>query len=275
MGRGPADFARAHGRAWTLDDRHAVMGANSRQWSRDDARAAATSTCRREAIEAAIVDGVVERYDREGAPTIDGAVDAVRRIAARWPTALASSSHRRVIDAALAATGLTDAFRAVVSSDEVAHGKPAPDVFLEAARRLGADPPTTLVVEDSLNGLQAGRAAGMTTVLVPNRSVPPARGRRGVRRSSSSSASPTSTRSDSDRGRASRAPAAGARRPRARIAGHPAAARHRRPPSGPPDAPGLALADRVVARRPRRTSGSASRAASGCRRARRSTASTT
>ena len=80
------------------------------------------------------------------------------------------------IDAALATSGLTDVFRAVVSSDEVAHGKPAPDVFLEAARRIGAEPAATLVVEDSINGLRAARAAGMTTVLVPNRSVPPAAG---------------------------------------------------------------------------------------------------
>jgi beta-phosphoglucomutase-like phosphatase (HAD superfamily) len=81
-----------------------------------------------------------------------------------------------VIAAALAATGLADTFRVVVSSDEVSHGKPAPDVFLEAARRLGIEPRRTLVVEDSLNGLKAGRAAGMTTVLVPNHSVPPAPG---------------------------------------------------------------------------------------------------
>ncbi len=172
------DFAGDHGHVWTIDDRHAVMGANSRQWSETmrerigDGLDAAT-------IETAIVDGVVERYAREGPPTIDGAVEAVRRIAARWPSALASSSHRRVIDAALGATGLTGVFRAVVSSDEVAHGKPAPDVFLEAARRLGADPRATLVVEDSLNGLRAGRAAGMTTVLVPNESVPPAAGAEG------------------------------------------------------------------------------------------------
>jgi 1-acyl-sn-glycerol-3-phosphate acyltransferase len=81
-----------------------------------------------------------------------------------------------VIDAALITTGLTDAFEVVVSSDDVAHGKPEPDVFLEAARRLGVEPATVLVVEDSLNGLRAGRAAGMTTVLVPNASVPPAPG---------------------------------------------------------------------------------------------------
>jgi beta-phosphoglucomutase-like phosphatase (HAD superfamily)/1-acyl-sn-glycerol-3-phosphate acyltransferase len=169
------DFAREHGHAWTIDDRHAVMGANSRQWS-ETMRQRIGDGLDAASIEVAIVDGVVERYRRDGPPTIDGAVEAVRRIASRWPTGLASSSHRRVIDAALAATGLTGVFRAVVSSDEVAHGKPAPDVFLEAARRLAADPPATLVVEDSLNGLRAGRAAGMTTVLVPNASVPPAEG---------------------------------------------------------------------------------------------------
>jgi HAD superfamily hydrolase (TIGR01509 family) len=168
-------FAREHGRAWTLDDRHAVMGSNSRQWSAtmrerlglelDDA-----------VIERAIVDGVIERYRREGPPTIPGAVDAVRRIASRYPAAVASSSHREVIDAALAATGLSDAFRVIVSSDEVAHGKPQPDVFLEAARRLEANPARTLVVEDSSNGLRAAKAAGMTTVLVPNAAVPPAPG---------------------------------------------------------------------------------------------------
>ncbi|HEX2755111.1 MAG TPA: HAD-IA family hydrolase [Candidatus Limnocylindrales bacterium] len=169
------DFARAHGRAWTIDDRHAVMGANSGQWSAT-MRERLALDLDAATIEAAVVDAMVERYAREGPPTIDGAVEAVRRIADGRATALASSSHRRVIDAALAATDLAGVFRAVVSSDDVAHGKPAPDVFLEAARRLGADPASTLVVEDSLNGLRAARAAGMTTVLVPNHSVPPADG---------------------------------------------------------------------------------------------------
>jgi HAD superfamily hydrolase (TIGR01509 family) len=127
-------------------------------------------------IEATVVEAVVARYERDGPPTIPGAVDAVRRIAARWPSALASSSHRLVIDAALSATGLAGVFRAVVSSDDVAHGKPAPDVFLEAGRRLRADAASTLVVEDSLNGLRAAKAAGMATVLIPNVSVPPASG---------------------------------------------------------------------------------------------------
>ena len=169
------DFAVAHGRPWTPEDRAAVMGSNSRQWS-ETMRTRLGVDLDAPTIEAAIVDGMVERYAREGAPTIDGAVEAVRRTAARWPTALASSSHRRAIAAALDATGLADAFRVVISSDEVAHGKPAPDVFLEAARRLGVEPAMTLVVEDSYNGLRAGRTAGMTTVLVPNHSIPPADG---------------------------------------------------------------------------------------------------
>jgi HAD superfamily hydrolase (TIGR01509 family) len=168
-------FATAHSRTWTLDDRHAVMGSNSRQWS-ETMRRRLHLDLTREEIERAIVDAMVERYRREGAPAIEGAVATVRRLAQDWPLALASSSHPRVIEAALEGTGLRDAFRAVVSSDEVEHGKPAPDVFLEAARRLGVEPSETLVVEDSLNGLKAGHAAGMTTVLVPNRSVPPAAG---------------------------------------------------------------------------------------------------
>jgi HAD superfamily hydrolase (TIGR01509 family) len=169
------DFATTHGRAWTLDDRAAVMGANSRQWS-ETMRTRLELDLDADAIQEAVVDAMVERYARQGAPMIDGAVDTVRRVAASGPVALASSSHPRAIAAALAATGLGDAFQVVVSSDEVDHGKPAPDVFLEAARRLGTDPATILVVEDSLNGLKAARAAGMTTALVPNHSIPPAEG---------------------------------------------------------------------------------------------------
>ena len=95
-----------------------------------------------------------------------------------WPrpacrSALASSAHRAVIDAALDALGIAELLKVVVSSDQVAHGKPAPDVYLLAAARLGVDPADCLVVEDSLNGVLAGRAAGMTVALIPNESVPP------------------------------------------------------------------------------------------------------
>jgi len=168
-------FAAARGRTWTTDDRAAVMGANSRGWSRI-MRERLGLDLADEAIETAIVDGVVARFETDGAPRIDGAVEAVRRIAASRPVAIASSAHRRVIDAALDATGLAGTFDVVLSSDDVPHGKPAPDVYLEVARLMGVEPARALVVEDSRNGVLAGKAAGMTVVLVPNDSVPPAPG---------------------------------------------------------------------------------------------------
>jgi HAD superfamily hydrolase (TIGR01509 family) len=171
------EFAADRGRTWTEEDRAAVMGANSRQWSRTMRRRLGIDN-EDEAIERAIVDAVVGRYAREGAPRIDGAAEAVRRIAGRWPVAVASSAHPEVIAAALDATGLAGVFRVVVSSDEVERGKPDPDVYLEAARRLGLPPERCLVVEDSQNGVRAARAAGMIVVLVPNKTIPPAPGTR-------------------------------------------------------------------------------------------------
>jgi HAD superfamily hydrolase (TIGR01509 family) len=170
-----AAWAAERGLRWTEADTRAVMGANSAGWARIMRERLRLRAADEPAILEAIVARVTDRYSA-GAPVIDGALDAVRRIAARWPVAVASSGHRRVIDAALAATALRDTFRIVVSSDEVDHGKPVPDVYLEAARRLGVAPAGCLVVEDSINGLRAALDAGMTTVLVPNTSVPPAPG---------------------------------------------------------------------------------------------------
>jgi HAD superfamily hydrolase (TIGR01509 family) len=168
-------FAASHGRTWTEADRAAVMGANSAAWARIMRERLALPMPQDE-IEHAVVSAMVLRYRDEGAPVIVGAAEAVRRIAARDRVAVASSAHPAVIDAALVAIDLTDAFEVVVSSDEVAHGKPAPDVYLETAARLDVPPSDCLVVEDSLNGVKAARAAGMTVVLIPNASVPPAPG---------------------------------------------------------------------------------------------------
>jgi HAD superfamily hydrolase (TIGR01509 family) len=173
-----ADWAAQHGRDWTGADQAAVMGANSEGWGRIMRDRLDLDLPVPEIVDA-IVAGVVERYRLRGAPRIDGAEEAVRRLAARaMPLAVASSAHRAVIDAALDALGIEALFNAVVTSDQVAHGKPAPDVYLLAARELGVDPEDCLVVEDSLNGVLAGRAAGMTVVLVPNAAVPPAPGAR-------------------------------------------------------------------------------------------------
>jgi HAD superfamily hydrolase (TIGR01509 family) len=170
-----AEFARAHGKRWTEAEREAVMGANSRQWAAT-IRERLGLDMPAEDVERAIVDGMLARYASEPVPVIDGVTEAVRRIAARHPVAIASSSHPDVIAAALRATGLDDLFAVVVSSDEVERGKPAPDVYLAAARRLAVEPERTVVIEDSINGVRAGRAAGMRVILVPNASMPPAPG---------------------------------------------------------------------------------------------------
>ncbi len=168
-------FAARYGRSWGRADQAAVMGANSAAWARI-MRERLDLDLDGSMIEREIVDSVVDRYRREGPPVIPGAAETVRRIAGGWPVALASSAHPAVIAAALDASGLTDVLRVAVSSDEVAHGKPAPDVYLEAARRLDVRPAGCLVIEDSFNGVRAGKAAGMTVALVPNASVPPAPG---------------------------------------------------------------------------------------------------
>jgi HAD superfamily hydrolase (TIGR01509 family) len=168
------EFARAHDRPWTDDDQHAVMGANSAEWAATMQARLGLEHLAVDAIENAIVDGVVERYRTRRSPVIAGAPEAVRRIAAARRVAIASSSHRRVIDAAIDALGLHGVFGAVVSSDDVASGKPAPDVYLRAASILGVPAARCVIVEDSLNGVRAGVAAGAFVVLVPNPSVPPA-----------------------------------------------------------------------------------------------------
>jgi HAD superfamily hydrolase (TIGR01509 family) len=169
------DFARAQGRAWTADDRASVMGANSRQWSRTMVDRLDLDVSPEE-VERVVVSAMVDRWRTAATPLIPGAREAVERLAGNVALAVASSAHPDVIQAALQRTGLAPFFPIVVSSDDVEHGKPAPDVYLEAARRLGILPEAALVVEDSLNGVLAGRAAGMAVVLIPNASIPPAPG---------------------------------------------------------------------------------------------------
>jgi HAD superfamily hydrolase (TIGR01509 family) len=125
-----------------------------------------------EEISAEVV-GRMEALYREQLPLLPGAREAVERLAARWPLGLASSSNRPLIDLALDLSGLADCFRATVSSEEVARGKPAPDVYLETARRLGVDPTRVAAIEDSHNGIRAAAAAGMRVVAIPNERFPP------------------------------------------------------------------------------------------------------
>jgi HAD superfamily hydrolase (TIGR01509 family) len=119
-----------------------------------------------------VVERLAELYRRE-LPLVKGAIEAVRRIGARWPLGIASSSNRPLIDLFVELTGTRDLFRATVSSEEVEHGKPAPDVYLEAARRLEIGPERCAAIEDSENGIRSASAAGMHVVAIPNRVFPP------------------------------------------------------------------------------------------------------
>jgi len=120
-----------------------------------------------------VVRRMLDRY-RADLPLLPGAVEAVERLAARWPLAVASSSNRPLIEAVLEAAGISSRFATTVSSEEVQRGKPSPDVYLEAARRLGIAPARCAAIEDSANGLRAAHAAGMRVLALPNPHYPPA-----------------------------------------------------------------------------------------------------
>jgi HAD superfamily hydrolase (TIGR01509 family) len=169
-------FAAAHGRPWSDDDQRSVMGGNTRQWSRLMRDRLDLGQLSADQIRDEVVDGVVAAFRAGTVEVIAGAAETVRRLAAIVPVAIASSAHPAVIEAAIDALGLHGVFGAIASSDEVAHGKPEPDVYLLAASRLGVDPARCLVVEDSTNGVLAGKAAGAVVILVPNAAVPPAPG---------------------------------------------------------------------------------------------------
>jgi HAD superfamily hydrolase (TIGR01509 family) len=166
--------AAALGKPWGHDDQRACMGGNSRQWAEIMQERLGLAHVPVSQIQDEVVAGVVGHIRRGEVDIMPGAREAVRRIAARWPVAIASSAHPDVIAASVDALGLHDVFAgAITSADEVVHGKPAPDVYLLAAERLGVRADRCLVVEDSTNGVLAGRAAGAHVVLVPNPSVPP------------------------------------------------------------------------------------------------------
>jgi HAD superfamily hydrolase (TIGR01509 family) len=164
-------FVRERGGRYDAEVQRALMGMSSVEWSRYLHDVAGVPDAP-DAINAEVVRRMLVAY-REKLPLIPGAVEAVQRLAARFPLALASSSNRPLIDAALELAGLTQHFQATVSSEEVERGKPAPDVYLEAARRLGVPPERCAAVEDSHNGIRSAKAAGLFAVAVPNPSYPP------------------------------------------------------------------------------------------------------
>ena len=160
------------GGRYTPDAQRAMMGMSSLEWSRYLHEVVGLREPP-EAINAEVVRRMLARYELD-LPVVPGAREAVRRLHADGlALAVASSSNRELIDAVLRSLELERCFRVTVSSEEVARGKPAPDVYLEASRRLGVAPERCVAVEDSASGIRAAHAAGMRVIAYPNRHYPP------------------------------------------------------------------------------------------------------
>jgi HAD superfamily hydrolase (TIGR01509 family) len=164
-------LARERGGRWHERAQADMMGMSSVEWSRymHDVIGLAEPP---DEINAEVVRRMRARY-AEDLPVLPGAVEAVRRLAEDFRLGLASSSNRALIDAVLEATGLEKLFEAIVSSEEVPRGKPAPDVYLRAAELLELPPAGIAAVEDSANGIRSAHAAGMRVLAIPNRRYPP------------------------------------------------------------------------------------------------------
>lgn len=165
------ELARERGGTWPEGTQQRMMGMSSKEWSRFMRDELGVPMEPHE-----ISDEVVARIERrfqEHLPILPHAREAVERLSESFPLAVASSSNRPVIDLVLDLAGLAEAFSATVSSEEVPRGKPSPDVYLEAARRLGTEADACVAVEDSTNGIRAARAAGMDVIAVPRPDYPP------------------------------------------------------------------------------------------------------
>ena len=165
------DLVRERGGTWNERATTDMMGMSSKEWSsymNDRLDVPMTPA----EINDDVVRRVASTYEH-GLPLLPHALETVRELAARWPLGLASSSNRPTIDLVLEQAGVRACFAAVVSSEEVANGKPAPDVYLAAARELDVDPKDCAAIEDSTNGIKSAVAAGMRTIAVPNRQFRP------------------------------------------------------------------------------------------------------
>ena len=157
------DYATRHGGAWSPEDTRHCQGLSVPEWG---AYLAERSSGDADAAAGAAIGMVIEAYDQGRVKLVDGAADVVARTAARVPVGLASSAPRSVIEVVMRTMGIGRHFSASVSSAEVARGKPSPDVYLEAIRRLGIDPAASIGVEDSSNGVRAAAAAGLRVIAV-------------------------------------------------------------------------------------------------------------
>jgi beta-phosphoglucomutase-like phosphatase (HAD superfamily) len=163
-------FAHDLGKTWTMDDQRFAMGRNTIEWAQVMRERLALDMPLDEIIEQ--VRGRVVASLRDNLPTLPGAIESVHRCAERYPVALASGSPTLVIQTVMALTGLDRVFQHMVYGDDIARGKPHPDIYFEAARRLNVDPSHCVGIEDSSNGIRALHAAGMKVIAVPSPEFP-------------------------------------------------------------------------------------------------------
>ncbi|MFF0543760.1 HAD family hydrolase [Nocardia thailandica] len=167
------EYVELRGGRWRPDAQRRMMGMSTVEWaaylSNDLGVAQPISV-----VSNGVIDLMAARYS-DHLPLLPGAAEAVRRCGARWKLGLASSSPRSLIDLVLAKAGLLGEFSAILSTEEVGRGKPAPDVYLTVAQRLGVEPEQCAAVEDSSNGLRSARDAGMRVIAIPRPEFPPAR----------------------------------------------------------------------------------------------------
>ncbi len=156
---------------WAADAQRRIMGMSTPEWARYLSGDLGVGLPPDE-VAALVIDRMVARY-QERVPFMDGAVDTVHRFAARWPLGLASSSPPRLIETVLQSAGLRPCFPVVMSTEQVAHGKPAPDIYLAVTAELGCPPPDCAAVEDSSNGLRSAAAAGLRVIAIPQPRYPP------------------------------------------------------------------------------------------------------
>jgi HAD superfamily hydrolase (TIGR01509 family) len=164
------DFARAVGKIWKPEDQRQAMGRSTVGW--------AQLMQERLAIDMPIDDiiadmkaRVIAHYEQR-LPVLPGALEAVKKAASVYKVALASGSETSIIKLVMERTGLGQTFDVVVYGDTIPRGKPAPDIYLETARRLSVPPEQAVGIEDSANGIRALKAAGMYAIAVPSPAFP-------------------------------------------------------------------------------------------------------
>jgi HAD superfamily hydrolase (TIGR01509 family) len=156
---------------WAPDAQRRLMGMSTQEWAGYLSRDLGVGLPP-DQVAALVIERMVDRY-RERVPFLDGAIDAVRRMAARWPLGVASSAPAVLIETVLVSAGRRPAFSVVMSTEQVAHGKPAPDIYLAVTAALGCPPPDCAAVEDSSNGLRSAAAAGLRVIAIPQPDYPP------------------------------------------------------------------------------------------------------